>query len=787
MGLALSVFLLVFPSLLRPLPYPEAERIGTFILKSGSASGPQASEAHFNFWRSHSELFDHVAAFRRVVWKLEHADEKRDITVGRVSASFFTVFGAPPRLGRTFVAEDEAAAAQPTVVLGHTFWVRAFQSDPNVIGTTVRLDGKACTVIGVLASEFDREEFNPTAAAFSGGQPDAWVPFTINPASRALAGYFVTFAKLKPSMSFSGARNALDVLAAQFRADHKELGPTDGFTIDSYLDVALGAARLRLYILSATALFVLLIAVINVTNLAVVRTIVVERDLRLRAALGANGTQLMARMTRDHFVIASLGVSLGATVGLLIGRFITIVDRGSIPRIASAPATWTDVLVFAVLLWGIAVVVPATTTFITISRRGFSRTSPMVRGAGGSPRVGYVRALSVVFQTAACVLLLYGTTVLIGTFIALRSVDEGFDASNVTAMRMSFSGPRFAASRDMAAAIQKGISAANSVAGVEATAITCCLPLDRFLNLPFVIVDRPLTAEAHGVAGWVTVSDAFFATLRIPLLRGRVFSQSDSAGAAATVIVNKTLADTFWPDGSAVGQRVIIGGAAGPEFKDVPREIVGVVGDVRDVNLEQAPRAILYVPSAQLPDALNASNNRVMTQQWLIRTREGVAIRDLESRLRAATGQDVSRIRSMRDVLAQSTAARDGNALVMTLFGVTALVLAFVGVYGIVAYSVEQRQQETAIRMALGEAASHVRTRILREALVLWSAGLVLGLGASLALEKTFQQLVFGVPTFSTLILVSLAAVIGVVGLASAWEPARRASQSDVASALRSL
>ncbi len=789
-ALAVAVFSLVFPSLLKPLPYVDADRIVTFILTSGTASGPQASEAHFNLWRTQTDLFEHVAAFRRVVSKLERVDERRDITVGRINASFFSVFGAVPVLGRVFVSGDDQPTAQPVVVLSHGFWTRSFQSDPQILGGAIRLDGKPFTVIGVLAPEFESEEFNPTGRAFSGGHPDAWIPFFVNPASTDRSGYFLAIAKLKPTVSISSARRVLDLLAAQFRSENPDVGLDDGFTIDRYEVVALGDARLRLYLLIATAAFVMLIAVINAANLAVVRTIVLERDLRLRAALGANRSQLFVRMLREHFSIAALSVVLGLGLGLALSRIIIGVDRGSIPRIASnGPAPWPFVMAFALALFLVAVSIPAGTMLFSISRRGFSKTSPIVRGGGGSPRVGYLSALSVVFQTAASVLLLYGTTVLIGTFIALRSIDEGFDASNVITMRMSFSGPRFAATRDMAGTLNSATSAVNSLAGVEQAAVTCCLPLDRSLNLPFVIVDRPLTTESHGVAGWVTATESFFTTLRIPLLRGRLFTTGDTMGSAAAVIVNRTLADAYWPSGDAVGQRLIIGRGVGPDFSDVPREIVGVVGDVRDVSLEQAPRAMVYVPTAQLPDALNAYLNRLMTQHWIIRTRGAAAVsaQEIESQLRRATGQDTSRVRSMGDVVSQSTAARDSNALVMTLFGVTALLLAFVGVYGIVSYSVEQRHHETAIRLALGEPSNRVRARVLRQGLTFWIVGLAMGLTGSVALEKVFQRLVFGVPTFGPSVLLAVAAVIATVGFASAWQPARRASQCSVASALRSL
>ena len=789
-ALSVAVFSLVFPSLLKPLPYPDADRIVTFILTSGPVSGPQASEAHFNLWRTQTELFDHVGAFRRVVSKLERGDERRDITVGRITASFFPVFGAVPVLGRVFVTGDDQPTTQPVVVLSHGLWTRSFQADPQVVGAAIRLDGKTFTVIGVLSPDFESEEFNPTGRAFAGGNPEVWIPFVINPASTDLAGYFLALAKLKPTVSVASARRALDVLAPQFRFAHPEVGPDDSFTIDRYEVVALGDARLRLYLLIATAAFVMLIAVINAANLAVVRTIVLERDLRLRAALGANRSQLLLRMLREHFSIAALSVMLGLGLGVVVSRIIIAVDRGSIPRVASnGPAPWTLVMAFALALFFVAVAIPAGTTLFSIARRGFSRTSPIVRGGGGSPRVGYLSAVSVVFQTAASVLLLYGTTVLIGTFIALRSVDQGFDASNIITMRMSFSGPRFAATKDMATSLDSAASAVRSLAGVEQAAVTCCLPLDRSLNLPFVIVDRPLTTESHGVAGWVTVSESFFNSLKIPLLRGRLFATGDATGSAAAVIVNRTLADAFWPGGDAVGQRLIIGRGVGPDFSDVPREIVGVVGDVRDVSLEQAPRAMVYVPTAQLPDALNAYLNRLMTQHWIIRTRgaSAVSAQEIESQLRRATGQDISRVRSMADVVAQSTAARDSNALVMTLFGVTALLLAFVGVYGIVSYSVEQRHHETAIRLALGEPSNRVRARVLRQGLTFWIVGLALGLAGSVALEKVFQQLVFGVPTFGPSVLLAVAAVIASVGIASAWQPARRASQCSVASALRSL
>lgn len=788
-GLAVAIYCIVFPSILKPLPYPDADRIVTFLLTSASGSGPQASEAQFNVWRSQESLFEHVAGFRRVIMKLDRGGDPRDITVGRVGASFFPLFGASATAGRLFVEPDEQPPAQLTVVLSHGLWSRSFHADPGVIGTAISLDRKSYLVIGVLDPQFDAEEFNPSGAAYSGGQPQAWVPFYIDQASTDRASYFTAFARLRPAVPLSTARAALDVLATQFRAAHPDLGPHDGFTVDKYAKVAIAGALIRLYVLIGAAAFVMLIGYINAANLAAVRAVALTRELQVRAALGASRAQQVLPIMREHLGVGALSVMVGLFLGTSISRIVIAVDGGAIPRISSnGPPPWLYTIGFAVSLGLVAAAVTAGVALVSVARGGPLAALLARAGQGASLRIGPTRALSIALQTAASVVLLYGTTVLVGTFIALHAINAGFDTSNVMTMRMSFSGPRFAATADLARALQDGAAAVSAIAGVDRVGATCCLPLDRSLNLPFVIVDRPLTSMAHGTAGWVSASESFFEVLRIPIVLGRSFTMSDAGPTSPVVIINKTMADSHWPNGDAIGQRLIIGGGVGPEFIDTARQIIGIVGDVRDVSLEQPPRPIVYLPTAQLPDPLNALVNRQVTQQWVIRTRgDSPPIQEIETALRKVTGQDVVRSRTMGDVLWQSTAARDSNTLVMSLFGTAALILAVVGVYGVVSYSVAQRQRETAIRMALGEQTNQVRRRILREGLMFWTAGLVIGLAGSVAMERVFQRLVFGVATTDLRIFVTVAAVVGVVGLASVWHPASRASRCDLASALRAL
>jgi predicted permease len=377
---------------------------------------------------------------------------------------------------------------------------------------------------------------------------------------------------------------------------------------------------------------------------------------------------------------------------------------------------------------------------------------------------------------------------LIRTSIALSAVDPGFDATNVLTMRMSLTGPRFLKSEGVEQLVLDGVARLRALPGVENASATCCVPLQGGYGLPFVIVGRPLDGPSHGGGGWLTLSPGFFDVFRIPIVRGRDFNERDSGQAPPVVLINKTMARQYWPEGDPLNDRLIIGRGVMREFADEPeRQIIGIVGDVRDGGLNNDPGPRMYIPQAQVPDAVNALNVRLTPIAWIVRTRTdpGALSNAIQEQLRQASGLPVADVRSMSEVVSRSTSRQQFNMWLMTVFGSVALLLAAIGIYGLMAYSVKQRTQEIGIRLALGAEADQVKNMVVFQGMRLTLAGVVIGIVAAFGLTRFIASFLFGVDVWDPLVFVSVPLVLSSVALLAVWLPARRASRVNPIDALR--
>jgi predicted permease len=386
------------------------------------------------------------------------------------------------------------------------------------------------------------------------------------------------------------------------------------------------------------------------------------------------------------------------------------------------------------------------------------------------------------------VILLVGSALLIRTFVALYSVDRGFETTNVVTMRMSLTGPKYLKSKGVEDTIRNGLERIRALPGVVTATTTCCVPLQGQYDLAFDIVGRPPTNDPHtGEGGWATVSPGFFEVFRIPVKRGRTFTGRDDGRSPAVVAINETMARKYWKDSDPLKDRIVIGRGMSKWIEDEPvRQIVGIVGDVRDDGLNHAPRPIMYVPQAQLPDAENAFFFRPPIA-WVVRTQSEPhrLVPAIQRELRQVTGLPVSDVHSMDEVVSMSTTQQRFNMLLMTVFGCAALLLAAIGVYGLMAYSVEQRKQEIGIRLALGAEAGQVRNMVVLQGMRLALMGVAGGLAAAWGLARLMESLLFGVKPRDPLVFIAVPVALGAVALLAVWLPANRASRVDPVVALR--
>jgi predicted permease len=404
-----------------------------------------------------------------------------------------------------------------------------------------------------------------------------------------------------------------------------------------------------------------------------------------------------------------------------------------------------------------------------------------------------VRSVLVIVEMALALVLLVGSALLIRTSLALRAVDPGFDPSNVLTMRMSITSPQFVKADAVERLVRDGVARLRTVAGVEVASATCCVPLEGGYGLGFVIQGRPLTdTPFHGGGGWLTVSPGYFEVFKIAMKRGRTFTDRDENGAPPVVIINEAFARQYFKDADPLHERLVIGhsGAAGMrEFMtEPPRQIIGVASDVRDGGLNSEPQPAMYVPQAQIPDAANALNVRITPIAWVVRTRMApyAVSGAVQEQLRQVSGLPVSDVRSMDDVVSRSISRQRFNMLLMTLFGSSALLLAAIGIYGLMAYSVEQRTQEIGIRLALGASAGDVRRMVVGQGMRLALVGLIIGLTSALGLAQVIASLLYGVKPRDPVVFVVTPLLLAVVAMIGVWLPSGRAVSVDPVTALRS-
>ncbi|WP_254062350.1 ABC transporter permease [Acidobacterium sp. S8] len=784
-GTNTAIFTVVNTVLLKPLTYPDADRIVQFMLTSPEGQGAAASPTKFNTWRQQTSVFQDVTAydFGGPGFNLtgDHPEQVHGI---HVSEAYFRLFGAPVMLGRTFTPQEDSPNGGKVVVLSYGLWQRRFGGNPNVVGTAISLGNEPYTIVGVLGKSFATDP-----------ESDIWVPFQIDPNSTNQGHFFLAAGRLKPGVTLAQANAQLKIAADQFRRRYPNgvMDPKEGFGVQPLRDSIVSGVRSSLFVLLGAVSLVLLIACANVANLLLVRATGRKREFAIRAAMGATRGRIMRQLLTESVLLAVTGGVLGLVLGYLGVRGLLLLSPGNIPRIgedgASVGLDWR-VLLFTLCISLLTGILFGLFPAIGASRPDLNSTLKESSNRSGTGfRQSKTRSLLVISEVSLALVLLIGAALLIRTFVALRGVNPGFSSQNVLTLQMSLTGDRFSKTAGVAQLAQAGRERLNAIPGVEASASTCCLPLEGGFGLPFNVVGRPLGKDPYtGGAGWMNTSPGYFAVFKIPILRGRDFKDSDATGAPGVVLINETMAKKFWPKEDPVGQQIIIGKGVGPQFEEPARQIIGIVGDIRDGGLNRDPRPLMIIPQAQVPDGMTALNASIGPVVWLVRTHTDPHqfISSVTEQLRQASGGfPVARVRSMDEVVVHSTAREDFNMLLLTIFGASALVLAAIGIYGLMAYSVQQRTQEMGIRMALGADRSRIRNLVVWQGMQLTIIGVVVGIGAAFALTRLIASFLFGVKPYDPIVFVTVPVILSLVALFAVWMPATRASKLDPMESLR--
>ncbi|MEO8431231.1 MAG: ABC transporter permease [Acidobacteriota bacterium] len=787
-GANTAIFSVVNSVLLKPLPFPDPDRLVLFLNVGSNGGGSDVSVTKFNVWRQQTRAFQDAAAYAFGVMNLTEGKSPEQLPSARVTAEFFRLFGARTAIGRTFTADEDRPNGGRVVVLSYGLWQRRFGGDPQVVGRTLRLSGDSYVVIGVLAPSFNSAWFDPFA--------DVWTPFQMDPASTDQAHYFTAAARLKPGVSMAMADTQMRAAAEQFRAKFPAaIAPKATFGVQRLQERMVRNVRTSLRVLVGAVSCVLLIACANVANLLLVRATSRKPEIAIRAAMGAARGRIVRQLLTENLLLSLAGGALGLGLGMAGIRALLAVNPGDIPRIgvdgSGVTADWRVVAFTAAvslatgLVFGLFPALEASRADLNLTLKENSSRS------GSGFRQNKARSILVIVEMALALVLLVGASLLIRSFMALRAVNPGFVSRNVLTMRMSMTEPKYTKAAGVDQLIRAGLERLRNLPGVDAVSATCCVPLEDGYHLPFEIVGRPSEAAANNGAGWYTISSGYFDVFRIPMLRGRDFTDRDSGAAGGVVIINQAMAKRFWPKGDPLTDQIAIGKGVGPAFAEGPRQIVGIVGDARDGGLNQDPQPAMYVPFAQVSDGVTALTSKVTALGWVVRTRgepHGRYGRNLaiqKALQEASGGLPVARIQSMDEIVVKSTARSDFNMLLLTVFGCVALLLAAIGIYGSMAYSVEQRTKEIGIRLALGASVGRVRNMVIAQGMTLALAGVVLGLFGAFALSKPIESLLFGVTARDPMVFVAVPVALAAVALIAVWLPALRATRIDPIDALR--
>jgi putative ABC transport system permease protein len=791
MGANTAIFSVVNAVLLAPLPYPQSDRMMRIERGfPGMEGGPSVSIPKYMAWRKANQTFQAMTLYD--IWgpglNLGSGDRPQQVKAIHVSAEYFQVFGVSPSVGRTFLPQEDQPNGPKATVLSSDLWRSHYASDPSLIGKPILLGGDQYTVVGILPATFHSD---PPA--------DVFIPMQADPNSTNQGHFLLAAGRLKPGATVESARANMAIAGEQFRrANPMWMDKSESVAVIPLRDALVGNVRLALLILVGAVGFVLLIACANVANLLLARAAGRQREIAIRTAIGASRGDLIRQLLTESVLLATAGGVLGLLIGAWSVPLLLAVSPGNIPRIndethaVSAISTldW-HVLAFTFAIALLTGVLFGLLPALRISKLDVNSVLKEASGrAGTGLRHNRLRGVLVAAEMALAVILVAGAALMIRTFVGLRSVQPGFDPHNVITMQTSLSGGRYDSTAKAANMIRQVTDAIETLPGVRAAASTVMLPIEGGIDLPFILegVAPPKGNLYNGDEQWRFITPHYFSALRVPLLKGRVFDQRDSGNSARVLIVNQAFAKKYWPKGDPVGQRVTIGKGLGPEFEDPTRQIVGIVGNVSETGLQGADAPAIYIPESQTTDGLTKLANSVIPLSWIIQTATDPAtlsaaiqheIQSVDTQLAA------SKIRTMDQVISESTARQNFNMLLLTIFAGLALLLAAIGIYGLMSYTVEQRTQEIGIRMALGANRSDMLKLVVRQGMLLTGIGVVIGLAASLGLNRLLANLLFGIKTTDPMTYVMVAVILVSVALLACYIPARRATKIDPLVALR--
>jgi putative ABC transport system permease protein len=775
-GANTAIFSVVNAVLLRPLPYPEAERLMVpWGRRDDTQNSASVSYPDFVDWQARTQSLEYVAAYNSSGTLLREGDGEPELIVGAaVSADLFPLLKVAPILGRPFTRAEDQANAPVVIVLGHGLWQRRFNSDPNIIGKQIRIGSSSATVTGVLPEDFQfparasKTDFLRPLASAMGERTQRRSSYSLR-----------VLARLKPGVTVAAAESEMRTIGQQLEQQYPDEGFRLGARFVSLHDAVTWDSRTPLLVLLGAVGFVLLIACANVANLLLARAAARHKEIAIRAALGAGRSRVVRQLLTESLLLSLLGGTLGLLVAWWGINLLLAASPLEISRLNSVGLN-LNVLGFtaalSVLTGVIFGLVPAVQASRTDLQDGLREGG---RNAGGGAARNRIRALLVAVEVALSLVLLVGAGLLGRSFLLLSEVRPGFEPERVLTTHLSLAKAKYAQPEQGFAEI---VTRAAAIPGVEAAAVVSPLPLGGDSNSgTFLIAGRAaLRPEDKPHSNYRAISSDYFRALKIPFSRGRPFDTRDQQHSPPVIIVNETFARRYFAGTEALGQHIIIEGEHGDKDAPPSREIIGIVGDVRHESLDTESGAEYYVPYTQAAEASMA---------LVVRSSDGDP-GNLATSVRQVIKQFdkdlyIPTIQPMTKLVVDSVARRRFNALLTGAFAVVALLLASVGIFGVLNYTVAQRTQEIGLRVALGAQTSDVLRLVLGQGIRLILLGVAIGLAASFGLTRVLAGMLFGLTPTDPITFVGVSSLLVSVALLACYIPARRATKVDPLVALR--
>lgn len=772
-GANTAIFTVVDAVLIRPLPFARPDDLIRIFATGPQLDNAPVSPANFLDWKEQNRVFERMVAYTDTVFTLAGGEMPERVRAERVSFDFFDLFGVSPALGRSFSREEDEYGRNQVVVLSQEFWQTRFGGRSDIIGQSLILNDKPFTVIGVMPAKF----------TFPDKRIQLWTPLAFTPAEKVIrdTNFLSAIGRLKSGLTITTANSEMNALARQIAQQYPETNAGEKLKLSPLRDVIIGDIRPLLLILLGAVAFVLLICCANVANLLLARAASRHREIAIRTAIGASRSRVIRLMLMESAVLAATGAAFGCLLAMWGIQLLVAFRPANLPRLDDIAIDWRilmftgAVTLVSALVFGIAPALQATT----------SRLNDILkvadRGGTASPGRSRFRNFLVGSEVALSLVLLIGATLLIRSFGRLLDVDPGFRAENVLTVSIPLADSRYRDPQQQAAFFQRLLKQVRELPGIHAAGVVTDLPLFGGSSTGFDVSSRPLSNPTdRPLADFRSASAEYFRAMGMDLIAGRTFTEQDSASAPGVAIINQTLARRYFGDENPIGKRI---GLSRPIDW---REIVGVVRDVRNYGLAADVKPECYVPYLQnSPDYLAGSAGWMLL---VVKTDSAPAgyVAAIKREIQLIDkDQPVSSIKPMTAYMAESIAQRRFNMVLLGLFAGLALVLAMIGIYGVIAYSGAQRTREFGIRIALGAARGDILALMTRQGMQPAVLGLIVGLGVALATTRFMASLVFQVSVTDPMIFALVAVGLGTVALIACLLPAHRASRVDPVVALR--